>query len=610
MMNNSLGFSERRSVATIVGTFFFLVVMIGGFAALIAAFELNSDLLEGQFKISQQETQKVQEAFTIQAAYDSVLSGNDNTLCVTIDNTGAVPLEVPDLWIANKTDSSRPVTLVNVDYKDSFVPVGSNKNILETRTGPANSIIVTNIDHTLDIKAVTKSGIMKTTELKIFNSAVADPRLDVTAFVFPKNIASGQEVVVGMFVRNAGTTTLLDVKPSFVSPFNGEPIDEPVTSVTPVTGGFPITTPSSVATLRPDETVVFMWAPEITGGVGSLIKFRLQAEAKVLGCDGSTVITSAEDDETIEVVPGVRREIFARPELLITLPNPFGKSSGTAYWAIAAANPTSEAVDIAQVSIQIINADNKDLLQGGQTPISLSPNTLWVVNKNVIFWANSGAQVTVPPFGVKEFIVRAEPSGSAADAPINTIVFSIFSTFGQFNVVPFTFGYAGSPTAVVNVYMNSTTASGGLAQFAKTGIETAKNDVSFNITIVNHGDIGTVINSGARLLINIPPGWTDITHGTVDVAANGLIPRTNLKFADGSTQIPVELETNMGREEGGRTFTFTADAPAVSTVALYILTLTAEGTATGSVIIGPLSESVLQVCPLADPGPGLNCTGA
>jgi len=246
MMNNLLVLAERRSVATIVGTFFFLVVMIGGFAALVSAFELNSDLLEEQFRISEQEMQKVQEAFTIQAAYNRIASPSigDNNLCVTIDNTGAVPLEITDLWIANKTDSTRPVVLVPISYKDSFVPLGSTKNILESRIGTTDQKTLRDIDHTVNIKAVTSSGIMKTTELKIFNSAVADPRLDVTAFTFPKNAASGQDIVVGMFVRNAGTTTLLDVKPA-TSRNSGNPTVVPATAVET----FALTTASSIASL-------------------------------------------------------------------------------------------------------------------------------------------------------------------------------------------------------------------------------------------------------------------------------------------------------------------------------------------------------------------------
>jgi len=322
MINNSLGLSERSSLATIVGTFFFLVVMIGGFAALVAAFELNSDLLESQFKISEQETQKVQENFTIQAAYNRIVDVNtgDNNLCVTIDNIGAVPLEIPDLWIVNKTDSNFPIVPsvhpIAVSYKDSFVPMGSTKNILESRIGTTKQFTLQDVDHTLDIKAVTTSGIMKTTELKVFNSAVADPRLVITAFVFPKSVASGHEIIVGMFVRNAGTTTLLDVKPatSRGTPVAGSPTVVPTTSVSQATGGFTLTTASSIARLDPDEVVVFMWEPEITGGVGSTLTFTLEAEAKVLGCDGSTVINSAIDVEAVKVVPGVREEIFAKPD--------------------------------------------------------------------------------------------------------------------------------------------------------------------------------------------------------------------------------------------------------------------------------------------------------
>jgi len=597
MMNDSLGFSERRSVATIVGTFFFLVVMIGGFAALVAAFELNSDLLESQFKISEQETQKVQEAFTIQAAYDS---SSNNLLCVTIDNTGAVPLEVIDLWISDKTAAARTVDLVPINYKDSFVPMGSTKNILESTTKELTA------ERTYDIKAVTTSGIMKTTELLVSNAS-PDPRLDVTAFTFPKNAASGQELVVGMFVRNAGTTTLLDVKPATSrNPVLGlgNPTVVPTTSV--ATGplkGFTLTTATSIASLRPDETVVFMWDPEITGGVGSTITFTLEAEGKVLGCDGSSVINSATDSEAVEVVPGVRREIFARPELLISFPNPFGQSTATGYWAIVAANPTDQSVDIQQVSIQILNAESDTIMKaagggtGGVTQVK--PTADWTLTKNQLYWQNFATPISVGSFEAKEFIARTTPSNQASNAPINTAVFSVYSSFGQFNVVPFTFGYSNDNTAIVNVFMNSTAATGGLAQFVKSAITTSTT-VTFDITISNTSSSG-VINDDSSLLINVPPGWTAITN-TATGTRVGLTVQTHKTFADGSTQIPVELDSAMGLET--RSFQFQAQAPSVSTTALYILTLTAQGTATGTpaVIVGPLSEAVLQVCPKTPAG--------
>jgi len=593
MMNNLLGLDERSSVATIVGTFFFLVIMIGGFTALVTAFELNSDLLESQFKISEQETQKVQENFTIQAAYDSVLapSSGANTLCVTIDNIGAVPLEIPDLFIVNKTDSDAPVFPIEISHKDAFVPMGSIKNILESRTGPANSIVVTDTTHTLDIKAVTTSGITKTTELAVFSTASGDdPRLDVTAFVMPKNVASGQEAVVGMFVRNAANTTLLDVKPASTRN-SGNPTVTPSTAVT----SFSLTTASSIDRLDPDETVVFMWDPEITGGVGSTITFTLEAEGKVLGCsDGSSTIESATDAESLQIVPGVRREIFARPELLITFPNPFGSSTGLGYWAVAAANPTDEAVDVQQVSIQLINSENADLIKTATGITAIQPTNSWNVDKNMMFWSNFASPETINAFEAIEFIAQTQPSNAPSDYPVNTIVFSIYSSFGQFNVVPFTFGFDTSNTAVVNVFMNTTATSAGAITLLKSGIQTGTT-VTFDITIANSGSGAAEINDDASLLINIPPGWTSITNGAAD-PVGGMSVGTHLEFADGSTQIPVNLDSAMGIET--RSFQFTAVAPSVSTTALYILTLTAQGTATGGVIVGPLSEAVLQVCPL------------
>ena len=597
-MNNLLGLSERSSVATIVGTFFFLVVMIGGFAALIVAFELNSDLLESQFKISEQETQKVQEDFTIAAAYTSSETALDRRLCVTIKNIGAVPLEIPDLFIANATDPDASVDLVEISYKDSFVPMGSQKDILESQ-----SITVEDAIHTLDIKAVTTSGIAKTTELEVFteDSDANDPRLNMTLWMTPVNSASGQNITLVMHVYNRANTTLLEVQP------NGDPDVTPSGAVEE----FELVTASPVARLDPNEDALFLWNPEITGGVGSEVTFTTEVRAKVEGCDDSSFIKTNSTAEgqfgtpALKIVPGVRSEIFAKPDSLISIPNPFGWSElGEGVFAITLKNPTDKDVAITQVSIQGIPNKGGDILFLTGSLTAVQPTTGWNLDTNVIFWEDVADPVVLTGLNVTSFIVKVKPKSLTIATPINTLVFNAYSSYGQFGKGVFMFGITETATPIVNVFMNTTHDAPGTEKFAFPGLISGST-ITFNATIANTGveQSGSeqTINTNSFLLINIPPGWTNIDNSTSGTSS-GLLPGTFIEFADGSFQIPVNV-TSAIFSGNTRTYTFDATAPSVTATALYTFTLVANGTASNKdgnvVVLGPIAEIGVQVCPTA-----------
>ncbi|MBI2005662.1 MAG: hypothetical protein HYS80_02765, partial [Candidatus Aenigmarchaeota archaeon] len=347
-----------------------------------------------------------------------------------------------------------------------------------------------------DIKVVSTSGITQTAELKVFPSTSPDPRLNSTVFVYPASAPSGINVTVGLQVYNRANTTLLNVQPN-----NGRPSVSPSEAVTE--NSFPLITNLTISRLDPNEDVLFLWDPEIIGGVGSKLTFTANAKALVEGCTSSSFITSEQDSAKIKIIPGVKKQILASPETFVSFPSPFGSSATKGVFSIVVQNPTSKPFTVSQVAMLIITPDSTDSLQSstGVTPTVSD----WTRTRNVLTW--KGTPISIPAFGMKEFIVRAEPSSAIKTAPINVIIFNVYSSFGQFGKGPFTLGTLATSTAIVNVYAQksfTTATQGGSPVFAIPGVASGSGHTFF-FTISNNGS-ASVDFPGAFMLVNIPPG--------------------------------------------------------------------------------------------------------
>ena len=580
-------FKNRKAISTIVGTFFFVVIMVGAFTAFILMMQTNSNFLNTQLDTTQNEIQKIQGQFTIAAAYDS---GIGNRLCVSVKNSGSTPLEIADLFIVNKTNNV--VRQFDIDFRDAFVPASSLRQILTNQ--PITLTSATGPGTSYDIKVVSTSGIVQTTELKVFPTSLPDPRFNVTAFAYPVNAASGQNITLGAHVYNRMNTTLLNVQP------NGDPFVDPEESVAL---GYPFVTTANITRLDTNESTTFMWEPEFVGGVGSRLDFLVRVKAQVEGCTTSSYIFN-EDSTIVKVVPGVRRQILASPETFISFPNPFGDSSGseTGYFSIVVQNPTDHPFKVNQVSIQLINPSNEDLV-GSITGIT--PATGWgpTTPNNLVTWTNTASPVLVKANDIEEWIVSVEPSNPSGDAPVNSIIYNTYSSFGQFGKGPFTTGVSADNTAIINTYAK-TSFSGTTPIFAIKDVPSGTVGYRLNFTIDNRGDAvnaaDSLVNDGAYLLINVPPGIRDLTNVTTtpgqDGLSTGLAVRGMLEFDDGSALIPVELTTDLA-ELTSRTYSVRMTMPSISVPAFYTFTIVANGTTGEGSLIGPTAEIVVQVCP-------------
>jgi hypothetical protein len=105
----------------------------------------------------------------------------------------------------------------------------------------------------------------------------------------------------------------------------------------------------------------------------------------------------------------------------------------------------------------------------------------------------------------------------------------------------------------------------------------------------------TFIKSGAKLIINIPREWTDIT--IIPGGTSGFIGTpTVTTFGDGSKQIIGTTSANLGTATNvADTIQFSARSPNISNDQMYVMYVLAQGETAQDFAIGPLSEIVLQV---------------
>ncbi len=125
--------------------------------------------------------------------------------------------------------------------------------------------------------------------------------------------------------------------------------------------------------------------------------------------------------------------------------------------------------------------------------------------------------------------------------------------------------------------------------------------VTLNATIADMTTSTTYkINAGTKLIINIPVDWT-LDSIVSNVGFDD--PVDTQTFPDGSSQITGTLTNDIDGNNDAKTIVFKVTAPVFEKAKLYVMSILAYGTSTGGggsdFSVGPISETVLQICPAA-----------
>ncbi|MFB5632989.1 MAG: hypothetical protein ACE5Q9_06660, partial [Nitrosopumilus sp.] len=176
----------------------------------------------------------------------------------------------------------------------------------------------------------------------------------------------------------------------------------------------------------------------------------------------------------------------------------------------------------------------------------------------------------------------------------------VFTTLGQYGKAGYGTTMHTSEVALPNVFLarNPESVASSDVMSEVTGIMEGSS-VTFNATIADmSSDAVYGIKNGTSLIINIPKEWN---FGTV-VSSNGFSLSPIVTYPDGSTQIVGTLIDSIDDHADAKTIQFTATAPSVPKAKMYVMSILANGIATGNsasgtFAVGPIAETVLQVCP-------------
>ncbi|MEX2193622.1 MAG: hypothetical protein WD717_09640 [Nitrosarchaeum sp.] len=584
-MTCSFSPDSRRGISSVVGALIFTVLMIASFSAMSLALDSQTDIVNTQRVVAAVELQAQQEKFNIQ-----VSTNVNNILNVTIDNIGQNPVQISHLFITNKTMASQPVHDFFITSDDAYISPGHQSNVVSTQT-----LYIT--PDIYDIKVISSLGTVKIAELNMISGSSDGLRAEL--ITDPPDVIIGQNVTIAMIVTNTGSSTIENVIPGSLTV---SPSSVIVASSSPI--------PASV-NLTPGESVLFSWDYIISGNSGSTITFSSYAS----GTDIETLstVTSNVVSDASRIRPNIPEgtlpdiindELFARPQLYLTIPSSNGNSGEKSLWGITIANPINVPMKVSKLSIVAFapGSNNNDKVFaspcGSAENISSGVSNNWSCpTQNVVMWKNTANPLVIPPNSTQSFLVKVPLGAIAGTTNLESVSVqaNVFTTSGSF-------GKAGYQTTMVNtdavigsVYLSNVVDSRSNTDIASTRTQIIPGSTqTFNVVFADLDSKGsTFIAAGSKLIINVPKGWTDVqilsNPGFTD-------PVSKTTFGDGSTQIIGTTTSNLGVSANqADTIKFSAVAPIVSADRMYLMYILGEGQTETGFAIGPLSETVLQV---------------
>ena len=559
--------------------------MSSGISVYFLAIDSQVELIHAQQKVAKTQLEKIQEEFSVSMTTNET---DSDRLAIQVVNDGRHIVEIADIWIINKTDSANgfPATRYTIGYSDTIIPAGYGRNILE------NTPLFLNQDK-YDVKVISKLGTIKKSEIDLNGTSV----LKAEIYTIPPDVRVGENVTVALRVTNIGDNEITNV-----TPFGLPQVIPPGAVVSSQ-----LVSASSIDYLKPTETGFFTWDYKVTGTVGSDVTFSNNVTGVILD-EYPVYSNTASDDITLQQDIGgeggaivLKDELFAKPELFMVIPNPFGDSNSKGFWGVNVVNPTNKTMSVSKVSVSALRAnanDNHVIFATGCSSIEMiSPASSWdCPNENTLVWKNISSPVTINPLSSYAFLAKLAPDKiTGPSIGLETIVTtsSVFTSLGAFGKGPYETSMRATDEVVANVYFSDPGGSTNNADIRGSILGILSNQTKqFNVTMAELSSASPEIEEDAELIINIPKDWTFVS---VD-SSTGFTVAPPTIYADGSTQIVGALNADMDDET--KYIQFSATAPDVSSAKMYIFHILGTGETDGSppFSIGPIAETVVQVC--------------
>ena len=586
---------SRRGLSTVVGGVFMVIVMV-------SALSITAWSFREQDRVSLALTEKASSdlgSLNEKISISDVRVSSDSKLNVTVSNSGGTSAMLASIYIVNKTASP------NQQYRYDLGSIAVDGRNSVSNIGQALSFKAkSNTEYS--VKIVTMGGNTASTII----GSLSSTSMKMSMFVIPPTISPGSNVTILMYVTNNSTNSI---------------ITDPVsTSLSYTTACIPNQTYSCSMQLKEaggngtriaaGSTGFFKWIYSITAPdntsftfVGSIVNGRPGNTAtgavtvKLLDSSRSTSSTTT-DVLSLKYLNNVGISLLA--------PGPFGtqNSGSQAVWGVVLSNPTSQTLGVSRLSISLSSppaSSGDNMVTSGCAFTAVQPATgTWSCPAtNVIQWkAPSGSTVDISGFHSAAFIVTL-PTGNiqSSEIPSALITATAFTTYGQFSKSGYSTNISKTGSTMANIYVsnnvNSTTVSD--IQAYRNSIPSGSTQ-TFNVVLADFEPTSSYkINSGSRVIINLPPGWTNIN--ICSTCYGGFNQPTITSFNDGSSQIKATRYsdiTGTGSTTAG-TIRFTVTVPTVQDKRIYTMTLATDGTVNSpsGFSLGTISEFPLQVDP-------------
>jgi hypothetical protein len=304
--------------------------------------------------------------------------------------------------------------------------------------------------------------------------------------------------------------------------------------------------------------------------------------------------------------------IATKPDMYLILPGPFGKSTQQGLWGTVVVNPTNSPMKVSRVLMTAFTGSHTGatkVVQVGCTNTALVPSTAseWSCpHDNQIMWRDLSTPETLQPGETKTFLVRVQPTSlpPGEEEPGATVAATVYTDIGVFTNTGYTVGMTEISQPLGNVYLTNTidTGTGPTGALNNANMLGHLNNIPPGVTQTFHVAIAdldtsstTHINTGHRLIINVPPGFGNVT---VTYSANFNTPTVTTR-ADGITQIIGVRSGNTGDAAAGEVhiirFTAVTPSPAVDTTYLMFAFVDGVTNSSPAFSAGALAEIALQV---------------
>jgi archaellum component FlaF (FlaF/FlaG flagellin family) len=652
----NLTLRKRRGLSSVVGALLFVVLMVATFAVLGVALNSQTEIVSTGRDVADTGLKKQQEKFSI----NSITQLSGESLQVNVTNKGQNPSEIFTLVITNSSDIANgyPTQTIDIPSETSFLT--------------PNSLTPTDIVNTLDLK-MDNTPTNELFQFKIISSLGTIEKLFVTcqngtcgitagggdSGLYAQFLMDGPNAVntknstAVMFVTNTGEVPLTDVAPitACSSMWSATPDVSGTANFNPCE-----LRPSSIPTMEVGQTAIFTWDGQITGEIDDEFQFCNQAKGQ--DPDSNDVFSNGPPEVCDELTvidpndcggcgPGggppiiLIDDLLIRPALFLTIPSPWGSIGNTAadgkgVWGVNMVNPTEREMKVNKVTIVSYppGANSQDVIIPKDCAIEeIAPiDGNWSCPRiNTIMWQDIQNPLAIPAYSSLEFLTKMEPGVPSAGANIDALIVqaNAQTTAGSFGKADYQSTMFEADEAIVNIYLTNSTSSSrdnGFIQSQRLGLtELVAEEFKITLADMDLKD-NTYIKSGARLIINVPREWTDltITNSTNFVNCSPCSPDNRIiPFNDLSHQIIVETTVDIGGDVNGKaneddytldavTLTFEATPPLNDSTGnsliperLYIMYVLADGES-GHCIgtptcvadpnpIGPLSEIAIQV---------------